>query len=120
MLRCCGELGLAYEEAFALDVAVHEAVENVARHGVVDGAAPRLDVSIRADEERIEVVIADDGRPFDPLSVAPPRRPERLADVVPGGQGIHLLRHFTDSVAYRREEGRNVLTLTRARGGDAR
>ena len=32
--------GLPYEVAFGLDFAVHEAVENVVRHGSQDGAPP--------------------------------------------------------------------------------
>jgi anti-sigma regulatory factor (Ser/Thr protein kinase) len=32
---------------------------------------------------------------------------------VPGGQGVHLMRHFTDEIRYRREDGWNVLTLVR-------
>jgi anti-sigma regulatory factor (Ser/Thr protein kinase) len=111
--RSFDELGLAYEDAFALDVAVHEAVENVVRHGVTDGTTHRVEVSIRASAEAVEIVIADDAAPFDPLSVSPPERPAQLADVVPGGQGVHLIRHFTDALSYRHEGGHNVLVLTR-------
>jgi anti-sigma regulatory factor (Ser/Thr protein kinase) len=38
---------------------------------------------------------------------------QRLEDVIPGGQGIHLMRQFTDEMHYRREGDRNVLTLVR-------
>jgi anti-sigma regulatory factor (Ser/Thr protein kinase) len=67
----------------------------------------------------VELTVADDGPPFDPLAVAPPKQALRLEDVVSGGQGIHLIRHFTDRLAYRREDGRNVLTLWRALAGSA-
>jgi sigma-B regulation protein RsbU (phosphoserine phosphatase) len=42
-----------------------------------------------------------------------PAAPLRIEDVIPGGQGIHLMRQFTDEMHYRREGGRNVLTLVR-------
>ena len=94
--------GVPYEVAFGLDLAVHEAVENVVRHGRPDGAAPHLRLRFRSDE-RVEVVIVDDGRAFDPLSVPAPTVPQRIEEVIPGGQGVHLMRHFTDEVRYRRE-----------------
>lgn len=104
---------LAYEVAFGLDLAVHEAVENVVRHGYVDGAAHSIGLRLRLDDRRVEVDIEDDASPFDPLSVAPPLAPRRLEDVLPGGKGVLLMRHFTDEIRYRRENGRNVLTLAR-------
>ena len=105
--------GLAYEVAFGLDLAVHEAVENVVSHGCGDGAAHRIQLTIRSDERRVEIVIEDDGLPFDPLSVPPPAAPPRIEELIPGGQGVQLMRHFTDQIHYRREGGRNVLTLAR-------
>ncbi len=106
--------GVPFEVAFGLDLAVHEAVENVVRHGCDDGAPHHLGLRFRSDRERVEVVIVDDGRPFDPLSVPAPPTPQRIEDVIPGGQGVNLMRHFTDELHYRREQGRNVLTLARA------
>jgi anti-sigma regulatory factor (Ser/Thr protein kinase) len=106
--------GLPYEVAFGLDLAVYEAVENVVRHGCGDGAPHHIWLRLRCERERVEVVIVDDGRAFDPLSAPVPAVPQRIEDVIPGGQGIHLMRHFSDEVHYRREEGRNILTLARA------
>lgn len=104
---------LPYEVSFGLDLAVHEAVENVVRHGCMDGAPHWIALRIRLDDRRVEVDIEDDTSPFNPLSVAPPVAPRRLEDVIPGGKGVLLIRHFTDEIRYRRENGRNVLTLSR-------
>jgi anti-sigma regulatory factor (Ser/Thr protein kinase) len=104
---------IPYQVAFGLDLAVHEAVENVVRHGCGDGAAHRVLLTIRSDARRVEVVMEDDGIAFDPLSVPTPDAPQRLEDLIPGGQGVHLMRHFTDEIRYHRAQGRNVLTLAR-------
>jgi anti-sigma regulatory factor (Ser/Thr protein kinase) len=108
------EAGLPYEVAFGLDLAVHEAVENVVRHGCGDGATHHIRLSLRTDDRHVEVAIVDDAPPFDPLTLPASAVPQRIEDVVPGGQGVHLMRHFTDEIRYRREEDRNVLTLVRA------
>jgi anti-sigma regulatory factor (Ser/Thr protein kinase) len=108
------EGGLPYEVAFGLDLALHEAVENVVRHGCRDGGLHHIRLRLHADDRRVELVITDDAAPFDPRTLPVPATPRRIEDVVPGGQGVHLMRHFTDEIHYRREEQTNVLTLVRA------
>ena len=108
------EGGLPYEVAFGLDLALHEAVENVVRHGCRDGVLHHIRLRLHADDRRVELVITDDAAPFDPRTLPVPTTPQRIEDVVPGGQGVHLMRHFTDEIRYRREEQTNVLTLVRA------
>ena len=92
--------------AFGLDLAVHEAVENVVRHGCGDGATHHIRLSLRTDDRQVEVAIVDDAPPFDPRTLPAPAAPQRIEDVVPGGQGVHLMRHFTDEIRYRREGDR--------------
>jgi anti-sigma regulatory factor (Ser/Thr protein kinase) len=118
--QTAGELALPYEVAFALDLSLHEAVENAVRHGSREGVALHVRVSLSSDGHSVEAVVEDDGPAFDPLSVPAPRAPQRIEDVIPGGHGIQLMRHFTDEIRYRREGERNRLTLVRMlapRGG---
>jgi len=105
--------GVPYEVAFGVDLAVHEAVENVVTHGGAARGSRWVRLRFRSDSERVEVQIEDDGRAFDPLTVEAPQQPLRIEEIIPGGQGIHLMRHFTDALGYRREGDKNVLTLTR-------
>jgi anti-sigma regulatory factor (Ser/Thr protein kinase) len=107
---------LPYDVAFGLDVAVHEAVENVVRYAWSDAAPHRFVIRFRSDGGSAEVEISDDGRPFDPLSVAAPANAPRLEEAVIGGRGIQLIRYFTSEVRYRREQRWNRLTLVRRYG----
>ena len=64
------------------------------------------------------MLIADDGRPFDPLTEAPePDLESAIEDRPIGGLGVHLVRTMMDEVRYRREEGKNRLTLVKRREG---
>jgi len=94
---------------FALDLGLHEAVANAMTHGFPH----TIVVTLRHLEDRVEIEIEDDGIPFDPAAVSPPPLPSRLEDVVPGGNGIRLMRRFLDGISYERSPGRNHLVLTR-------
>jgi anti-sigma regulatory factor (Ser/Thr protein kinase) len=110
-----GLLGDEFPEdtVLALDLGLQEAVANTTNYAFPDLGAHTIVVTLRRLEDRIEIEIEDDGIPFDPLAVPLPPLPERLEDLVPGGNGIRLMRHFLDGISYRRSSGRNHLTLTR-------
>ncbi len=57
--------------------------------------------------------IADDGGAFDPMQAPEPDSSAPPEERARGGLGIYLVRKTMDAVAHRREDGRNVVTLTR-------
>ena len=94
-----------------LNLVLEELAVNVLQHG--RRPRRRFDVIIRKEPRgRVRLDFRDDGDPFDPLAAAPP--PDLSSDAlgrVPGGLGIHLIRSLAAEAAYRREGGRNVLSL---------
>lgn len=94
-----------------LFLALEEAVVNVIRYAWDDG---RHVVTVRlifANDE-LDVVVEDDGRPFNPLN-HPPFDPDApLEKRRGGGMGIHIVRHLTDDLTYERLENRNRLRLS--------
>ena len=57
-------------------------------------------------------MIADSGKPFDPLEDAPVPDVDAPIDERPiGGLGIYLVRNMMDDMQYRREGDRNYITL---------
>ena len=96
---------------FKVNLALEELVINVMNYGH-DGGLHEIDITLTSDENSLTIEIVDDGRPFDPLHDAP--RPDvnaELEDRDIGGLGIHFVRKMMDDVRYRREEGKNHLTL---------
>ena len=61
--------------------------------------------------QEVTVEVSDDGRPFDPLTVAPADLDQALEERSIGGLGVHFVRRVMDRLEYRRDAGRNVLTM---------
>ena len=115
------ELGLALEAfcsaevipedtAWRLKVALDEILANIVSHGATDGDGHAIDVWFARLDDLVQVRIADDGVPFDPLSRPDPDTTAPLEARQPGGLGIALVKGLIDDVRYERTN-RNILTL---------
>ena len=93
-------------------IALDDLLKNTVSYGYPDNKRSSIDIELRATAEYLQVVICDDGIPFDPLMRAEPKTDEPLESRKLGGLGIHLVRNLTDDIDYQRQEGRNILTLT--------
>ena len=107
----CAEERLPPEVAWRLRVALDEIVANV----VAYGSAPRsatgtLDVWFRRNGPMVEITVADDGAPFDPLARPAPDIDLPLEARQPGGLGIALVKSLMDHVSYMRTT-KNILTI---------
>ena len=106
---------LPAEGALPFELALEEVFMNVVMHGAPAGAA-RVEVALHLDGGSLAMTIADDGPPFDPLSLPAPDVTAGLHERRIGGQGVHLVRQMMETVAYRRDGTRNILTLGRQIG----
>lgn len=96
--------------------AVEEAAANIIVHGY-GGRPGDVEVEVRLEQAVLVVRLRDRATLFDPTSVPPPDLTRPLEERRLGGLGIHLARHFTDSMTYRvTDDGRNELTLQRKSG----
>jgi sigma-B regulation protein RsbU (phosphoserine phosphatase) len=75
------------------------------------GTTGVVQIDALANEQRLKFVITDEGLPFDPTERPGADTTLRVEDRPIGGLGIHLVRHYMDSINYERIDGRNVLTL---------
>ncbi len=103
---------------FQVKLVLEELGVNIVNHGHDDGARHEIEIEIASAADALTIEIADDGRPFDPLTEAPePDLESALEDRPIGGLGVHLVRTMMDEARYRREEGKNRLTLVKRREG---
>ena len=109
----CARHGLAEEIAFDVQLAVDELVTNTISYGYDDDGEHRIDLVLRLEDGALVIEIADDGGAFDPLQAPEPDLSAPLEDRAKGGLGIYLVRKTMDGLAYRRQDGRNMVTLTK-------
>ena len=103
---------------FQVKLALEEVMINVVNYAHQDGDNHKIEIDLVLDTETLTIEISDDGQPFDPLTGAPsPDLEAALEDRHVGGLGVHLVRTMMDEVHYRRERGRNHLTLVKQRDG---
>ncbi|MBM6924841.1 ATP-binding protein [Pseudoflavonifractor phocaeensis] len=101
------------ETQFQIDVAVEEIYVNIAHYAYTPGQG---EATIRCEVEEgppVQVVIEllDNGVPYDPLAKADPDVSLTAEEREIGGLGIFMVKQSMDHVAYRYENGKNILTL---------
>jgi serine/threonine-protein kinase RsbW/sigma-B regulation protein RsbU (phosphoserine phosphatase) len=104
--------GVAENELGKLDLVLEEILINVARYAYTPETGAVEVTYSQAGPGRLLVEIADSGRVFNPLQADPPDLSRGLADRPIGGLGVFLVKSMVDSIAYRREGGRNILSFT--------
>ena len=82
------------------------------RHGLDER---HLVLRLDAIGDGVEATIEDNGIAFDPTVAAGVDPEGELDDRPIGGLGLHLVRRSIDSMQYRRDGDRNLLTITKRR-----
>ena len=100
-------VGKAFEEheAFAVKMAVEEALVNAIKHGNQLDPSKTVTVSYVLHPERFEVRITDQGPGFNPDDVPDPTSPENLER--PCGRGLLLIRYYMTDVSFH-DAGRTI------------
>ena len=98
-----------------LRLAVEEAVVNIMNYAYPQGtrAVILIEVDADADNETLTFVLRDEGVAFDPTTYQEVDVDAHVGQQKVGGLGIHLMRHYMDSLSYERKDGQNVLTMTK-------
>jgi anti-sigma regulatory factor (Ser/Thr protein kinase) len=105
--------GLGDEDANAIHIVVDEILSNAIRHGLAGAASHPIAVTLDLSGGEIRVEVEDGGVAYDPTQAPAPVYADKLEEASPGGLGMAFVRQLTDSVEYRRIDGRNRLMLRR-------
>ena len=107
----CEFNGLDEMITMQMNLAIEEAVVNVMNYAYPEGTKGYVVITAMSDDECLQFVISDSGKPFDPTTK------EEVDTTLPvderriGGLGIFLVRRMMDNVKYEYKDGQNILTL---------
>jgi anti-sigma regulatory factor (Ser/Thr protein kinase) len=105
--------GIAAVEQSRILIVLEELVTNLDKYGYQNRTKGNAEVALQLDDARLTIEFADDGDPFDPLTVPLPNLEAPIEERDVGGLGIQILRALADEARYHRVDERNVLQLTR-------
>ncbi len=107
------ESGFSPTRTKEIQLAVEEAVVNIVRHAYPNGPGEfELRWMPGAGPGRVTIEIEDAGVPFDVRTAAVPNLQAGLDDRKVGGLGVFFITHMVDTVDYRRDCDKNILTLS--------
>jgi len=106
------ETGIPEDRALDVELCLNEILTNI-NHYAFEESEPVRDIRVTLERKngRLEAMIEDDGRPFNPVEAPPLEAPESLAGAQVGGWGIPIVRTLADEVRYERRGGANLLTI---------
>ncbi len=112
------ENDLPMDLVFKFQLALDELLTNVVSYAFDDDASdPVITLGLRVTDAKLEAVLVDNGRPFNPLRDAPvPDLDLSAEDRQVGGLGIHLTKAFIHALNYERVDGWNRLNLMQPLG----
>jgi anti-sigma regulatory factor (Ser/Thr protein kinase) len=102
--------GLDEAQVKRIALVLEEATVNIIHHAYGEQGG-KLELCCTPVQGGLEIRLVDEGPPFNPLEAPGVEVVTDIASQRIGGMGIPLIRGLTDVLRYRRERGRNVLTL---------
>lgn len=104
--------GIGEEAAFAIVMAVREAVTNAMVHGNQEDETKSVEVIFNCPGNAVEIEVRDQGKGFDPTSVPDPTDPVNILKT--SGRGIFLMRSFMDEIEWSaRPEGGTMVRMVK-------
>jgi serine/threonine-protein kinase RsbW len=106
-LSIADEAGLDELQSFDLHLIVEEAVTNIINYS----GATMMELNAWTENSHLYVSFTDDGIAFDPTQYPSPDLTVPASQRRIGGLGVYYIRMKSDSMVYRREDERNILTI---------
>lgn len=110
--RLASQHAIPNDTQFAMDLCLEEVLSNIVRHGYSN--EPDRAITVRFTNPRggyFVFVVEDEAPHFNPLTAPEPPAVARLEESRVGGQGIRLLRQFSNTLEYRATPTGNELRI---------
>jgi len=111
------EFGFAEDDISKISLAVDEACTNVIKHAYGFDKSKTLKITVVPGKDRLEILITDTGKQFDPDKISTPDMKEYLTHYRKGGLGVYLMKKLMDEVDYQPlPGGKNEVRLVKYLG----
>lgn len=105
------EFNFSHQDLYRIDLCFVELVHNIVRYSDPQYANQRVDLHAVIEAQSVTLTLIDPAAPFDPLSIPPPPVAKFIEDMQDGGQGIPLIREFSNACRYERCSNKNRVEL---------
>lgn len=109
----CKNHSVSQKTIYDITLSLEELVTNIISYGYDDKNEHKIEIKFILQDDVIEITIKDDAKPFDPTKHPEPDVNKSLEEKQIGGLGIHLVRNLMNTMSYKRDNGNNILTLTK-------
>ncbi len=103
--KVASRVGFDTDEASKIELAVDEACTNVIKHAYTNNSNQMIEVSIKVDQEKLIITVADKGKGFDPDKIKLPDLNESIKEGRKGGLGLCLIKTLMDKVEFEIKPG---------------
>ena len=110
--------GLNDDGVYAVQLAVDEACSNIIEHAYCNEKEGKIICECNVVADGLEVVLKDNGKPFDPDMVPAPQIGVPLKELKLRGAGLYLIRKIMDDVVFEfNERDGSILKMRKKKGG---
>ncbi|HCU56909.1 MAG TPA: ATP-binding protein [Anaerolineaceae bacterium] len=111
------EAGFSPNDVYAIQTAVDEACANIIDHAYRGEDIGDIEISVKTVKNGLQIVLQDNGEPFDPDEVPEPDTSSPLEIRKERGLGVFFMRKLMDDVKFQFSSQRgNTLTLIKYKG----
>ena len=107
---CAKAQGFQLEKISKIELAAEEALVNIFHYAYPERPGD-VELVCQVDGGCFIIEIIDSGIPFDVTAMPDPDVTAGIQERDPGGLGVFFIKKVMDEVRYRRETGRNILSL---------
>lgn len=113
ILECADQKGFKERECREIELAADEILTNIISYAYPEKKGYITVVCEVEEKDVFRAQVMDSGIPFNPLEVEAPDVSSPIQEREIGGLGLFLAGHMLDDIQYRRENGKNILTITK-------
>ena len=114
LLSIAAELDMQERIRKQLMICCDEIFTNIASYAYPDrNGSVTVTVEFVSETKSLRIIFSDSGTAFNPLEISEPDTSSALSERKVGGLGMFMVKKMMDSVEYCRQDGKNILTLTK-------